>query len=356
VKEAVRYAVLFSTLSVLACREIPSNPQQSPAPPPVVKAVYVLNEGNYGDPTGARLSLYDVERDTVYINVFESANNNSQLGSVGDDMKIVGDKAYILMSGSENLNVVSLVDHSLGRTASYPGATPHDLVIDSPRNRAYVTRLFSSSILVLDLSSLAIIDSVRVGANPQGMVLVGDNLFVCNSGYGEARTVSVIDVRADTVRGTLTLADGPTGAAMSPDGKLWVVCTGNAFGTPATRGKIFIVSTSTLAVEDSITFTGNLWGSIAIGVDGYAYVVGVTAGSFYGGPVHRISLVNKSVSLRFVDGTFYGMAVDAVSGDLYLADAKNFSVNGEVLIYTKEGSFRKRFTAQRGPSVITFKR
>lgn len=341
---------------MFACRDTPSDPEQSPAPPPVVKAVYVLNEGNFGDATGARLSLYDVDRDTVYINVYESANNGAHLGSVGDDLKIVNGRVYMLMSGSENLNVIGLDSNVVLQAASFPGATPHDLLIDSTRNRAYLTRLYSSSIFVLNLTSLSVVDSVTVGANPQGMVLNGNNLFVCNSGYGSSRTVSVVDVLADTVKRTLTLADGPTNAALAPDGKLWVVCTGNAFGTPATTGKVFIINTTTFAVEDSITFSENLWGTIAMGIDGYAYVLGISSGSFYGGPMHRISLATRNVALRFVAGTFYGIAVDAVSGDVYLTDVKNFSANGEVLIHTKEGVLKKRFNVQRGPSVMAFKR
>lgn len=355
-KTISRCLVCIVASALFACRETPSGPGQSPAPPPVVKAVYVLNEGNFGDATGARLSLYDVDRDTVYINVYESANNGAHLGSVGDDMKIVNGRAYILMSGSENLNVIGIDNNVLLQAASFPGATPHDLLIDSTRNRAYITRLYTSSILVLNLASLAVLDSVTVGVNPQGMVLNGDDLFVCNSGYGASRTVSVIDVRADTVKRTLTLADGPTNAALAPDGRLWVVCAGNAFGTPATTGKVFIINTTTFVVEDSIAFSENLWGNIAMGIDGYAYVLGVTSGSFYGGPMHRISLATRNVGLRFVDGTFYSIAVDAVSGDVYLTDAMNFNANGEVLIYTKEGVLKKRFTAQRGPSVMEFKR
>jgi hypothetical protein len=300
--------------------------------------------------------LYDLDRDTVYTDVYEAANNNAHLGSVGDDMRIVNGKGYIVMSGSENLNVIGLNNQMLLQTTNFPGAAPHDLLIDTGRDRAFVTRLYRSSVLVLNLSSLAVIDSISVGDNPQGLIVNGNNLFVCNSGYGLSKTVSVVDVNTDTVKKTLMLADGPTGAAIASDGRLWVTCTGNASGTPPTRGKVFVINTLTLAVEDSITFAENLWGSIVMGVDGYAYVLGVASGSFYGGPLHRISLTTRSVSLRFINGVFYGMAVDDISGDIYLADAKEFSTNGEVLIYTKEGTLKKRFAAQRGPSVITFKR
>ena len=355
-KLSLQTLVLVTICVQFACREDPSGPQQPGAPPTIQNAVYILNEGNYGDPTGARLSVYDLDRGTVYTDVYEAANNNAHLGSTGDDMKIVNGKGYILMSGSENLNVISLTNNVLLQSANYPTDAPHDLLIDSTRNRAYVTRLYKASILVLNLSSLAVVDSISVGNNPQGLAIAGDYLFVCNSGYGSSRTVSVIDVRADTVKSTLTLADGPTGATVASDGRLWVACTGNALGTPATNGKIFIINTLTLAVEDSITFSENLWGNIVMGVDGYAYVLGIDPTSFFGGPLHRISLTAKTVSLSFVSGVFYGMAVDIVTGDLYLADAKNLSTNGEVLIYLNNGTFKKRFAAQRGPSVIVFKR
>lgn len=352
----LRISVLSGVFLAFACKENPSTPFHPVAPPPLPKAVYVLNEGNYGDPSGARLCVYDVDRDTVYTDVFEAANNNSHLGSLGDDMRIAEGKAFILMSGSENLDVISLDNNALLQSAVFPTDSPHDLLIDSTGGRAYVTRLYKSSILVVNLSSLAIVDSVFVGNNPQGLALAGNHVFACNSGYGSSRTVSVIDVPADTVSKTMTLSDGPTGAALAPDGRLWVACTGNSSGTPVTFGKIFIVNTSTLSIEDSIIFTENLWGSIAMGVDGYAYVLGVAPGSFFGGPVHRISVATKSVSQGFISGVFYGIAVDGVTGDLYLADAKNLATNGEVLIYSKDGNLRKRFTAQRGPSVVGFKR
>jgi len=342
-------------LASYGCKKDPTSPP-TPPPPPVVKGVYVLNEGNFGDPTGARLTLYDVNSDSTFRDVFEAANNGMHLGSLGDDMKLLDGKAYVLMSGSENIIVLSLSNHMILQSAFFPGAVPHDLLIDAARNRAYITRLFRASILVINLSTLSVIDSVSVGDNPQGMAMIGNQLYVCNSGYGSGRTVSVIDVGADSVNKTLTIGDGPANAAMAPDGKLWVSCTGNAFGMPATTGKVFIISPTLNNVTDSISFSENLWGSIAMGTDGHAYVIGVTSGSFYGGPIHRINAASKAVRLNFVGGTFYAVAVDKVTGDLYLADAKNFASDGEVRIYTKDGVLKKAFPAQRGPGVIAFKR
>jgi len=355
----VRAQLLLAVLLLFiltSCRKDPAGPDQSLPAPPVLKAIYVLNEGNYGDPAGARLSLHDVDGDTTYYDVIEGANNGTHLGSTGDDLKLYNGRAYILMSGSENIVVVSLVDHVIQQSATYPGSTPHDILIDSVRSRIYMTRLYANSILILDLASLSVLDSVTVGANPQGMALSGNSLFVCNSGYGGDRTVTVIAVPADTIRATLTLDDGPTGIAAAPDGKLWVACTGNAFASPPTTGKVFVLNPSTLAVENSITFTENLWGSIVIGDDGYAYIVGVTSGSFYGGPIHRIFLSTRAVRINFVQGTFFALAVDPLSDEIYAADANEFMANGEMNVFSNDGALMQFFTVQRGPGAIAFKR
>jgi YVTN family beta-propeller protein len=336
------------------CRDNPANPPETlGALPGIVNAVYVLNEGNYNDPTGARLSVYDIDRDTVYKDVLELANNGQHLGSTGDDLKLYQGKAFILMSHSENIDVISLETHQLLRSATFPGSIPREMLFDSVRNRLYVSRTNSGAVYVLDPSTLGVMNSITVGNNPLGMALKGNHLFVCNSGYGLDRTVSVIDVDADTVAATLELWDGPTSAAVSPDGSVWVVCTGNQYGAPPTNGKIFVIDPAVLAVTDSISFPQSLWGTIAMGTNGYAYVT--TVAGFYGGPLDRISLVAKTVQSGFIPDTSYAMAVDGVTGDIYVANAANFSADGVVSVYSNDGVLQKRFAAQRGPGAIAFK-
>ncbi|MBI1806259.1 MAG: hypothetical protein HYR76_04305 [Ignavibacteria bacterium] len=349
----VVFVLIVAALLVGGCKNDPIVPLNPPAPV-VAKAIYVLNEGNFGQ-VEARLSVYDVTRDTVYRDVFEGANHGQHLGSTGDDMKLLNGKAYILMSGSENLDVISLTNHTLLQSANLPGNAPHDLLLDSARNRAYVTRLYKSSLYVLNLSTLAVLDSIAVGSNPQGMVMNGNDLLVCNSGYGSDSTVSVIDATTNMLKTTVRVGQGPTSLAVASNGKIWIACTGNAFGTPATNGSIFILKSDTYAVEDSIVFTENLWGSIAMGSDGSAYVIGVSPGSFFGGPMHKINTSTKTVTMSYISGNYYSMGIDGASGDIYLADAKNFSADGIVNIFSKDGTAKKTFAAQKGPGVIAFK-
>jgi DNA-binding beta-propeller fold protein YncE len=283
----------------------------------------------------------------VYRDVYEAANSGAHLGSTGDDIKLYHGRAYMLMSHSENLVVISLENHLFLQSKTFSGSTPHDILIDSVRNRAYVSRLFKSSIYVVELTTLNVIDSVAVGENPQGMIVSNGDLYVCNSGFGEDRTVTVVDLNVDTVRTVIRVGDGPTNAAVAPDGKIWVACTGISYPPPTTPGKVFVINPSSRAVVDSIVFTENLGGAISIG-SAYAFVIGQSG-------LHRINLATKSVTLGFISGSFYALGVDGPSGDIYLTDARTFDVDGELQIYSSNGILKKRHFVQMLPGAIAFK-
>jgi len=308
----------------------------------------------YGDPSGARLTMYDIDRDTVYTDVYESANGGSHLGSLGDDIVVQGDRAFILMSGSHELKIVSTQDHQLLQSAAYPGTTPHDVAVSADGTRMFLTMLFSDSILSIDPATLAVRRAIQVGPNPQGVALAGLRLFVCNTGFGSGRTVSVINIESEQLLKTIDVYDGPSGVAFAPDGSVWVSCTGNSYLDVPTPGRVYIIDGSSLTVEDSVLFNEPLFGPITLGEDGFAYVLGVSPGSFYGGPVHRISMASRQLTLNHVPGTFYAIAWRPGTDNLYIADAKGFTGTGEITVMATSGAVKKTFSAQRGPGKFAF--
>lgn len=344
---------IVSLVLCASCSDDPASPA-APAPGPTSRAVYILNEGQYGDPAGARLTLYDLDRDTAYADVFESANGGAHLGSLGDDIVVREGRAYVVMSGSHDLKVISTEDHQLLQAASYPGKAPHDVVVSEDGARMFVTMLFSDSILSIDPSTLAVRRAIRVGQNPQGMAVAGLRLFVCNSGFGSDRTVSVINIDSEELIRTIDLHDGPASAAFAADGSVWVSCTGNPYLPVPSPGRVCVIDGSALTVRDSVLFSENLFGPMALGTDGYVYVLGVTPGSYFGGPVHRISRSTKQVTLNYIPGTFYAIGTEPGTGNLYLADAKEFAGVGEVTVLTPSGAVMKKFAAQRGPGKFAF--
>jgi YVTN family beta-propeller protein len=351
-------AYTFSFLAVLVmiagCTS-PNEPVNNTQNIPAASGVYVLNEGNYGDVQGGRLSLYLPESDTVYHSVVEAANGGAHLGSTADDFTLFRGKLYVLMSGSERLVVLSSVTHEILQDAYFPGDAPHALIIDSVRGNICITRLYKGSVVFVDLQTLHVKDSVSVGQNPMEMVLTGNRLFVCNSGYGADNSISVVNAETRTVETTLRVGAGPSGIVLGADGMLWVSCTGNDYSTPKLAGAVYRINPSAKMVTDSVTFVDPLSGTIASSIRGYVYVIG-TSSSYFGGPIHRIAVASMGVTLNFIPGTFYGLGCDDASGDLYCADAMSFTSPGVVSIFTEGGVPKKSFTAERGPSLFLFRR
>lgn len=340
---------------VTGCKKDPvTAPEEFNSPPFVAKAVYVLNEGNYGDPSGARLTLYNYDSKVVYKDVFENTTSGGHLGSVGDDMKIVGDKMYVLMSASNKIMVIRLEDYKLVDSARFPSLSPHDLIVDSLRHHLFFTNLYGGSVSVLNDSTLAIINSISVGANPQGLAIAGNRLYVCNSGYGADSTVSVIDLVSLLKESTLVLSKGPTCAAVSSDGKVLISCSGDS----TTKGSVFIINPLDNSIQRKVEFATNLFydsGTMVTDKSGAAFVIGVDPTSYYGGPVHKIGVATGSVTLNYRPGTFYGLGFNAYTNELYVANAKNFVSSGVVSIVRPDGTLKDSFTAQVGPSTFAFR-
>ena len=70
---------------------------------------YVLNEGNYGS-NNSSLSLLNLTTGSIDNSVFSTANGRG-LGDLAQDVVVYGTKAYVTVSGSNTLEVVSLTDN-----------------------------------------------------------------------------------------------------------------------------------------------------------------------------------------------------------------------------------------------------
>jgi hypothetical protein len=356
----MKTSILFivSILSVLwGCKNNPETPLPDTNPAVVDHlGIYILNEGPFGQADGARLSYYNYDSNKVYTDRFEDANNGQHLGDTGDDMKKVGERLYILMSGSRTIDILHLPDNHLLRSVEFPSPrSPHDMIIDTLRHKLFFTNLYAGSVTVTNDMTLEVIKDIQVGANPQGLVLKGEKLFVCNSGYGGDSTVSIVNLNTLIVDTTLTLSYGPTNATLSADGNVVISCTGNS----TVKGSVYVLDPVSNSILTKYQFSTNLFynsGSMATDTSGNVYVIGVSDGNFYGGPVHKIQLSGGMMVVNYLNaGVYYGIGVNPFSNEIVVSDAQNFSTNGIVSIYRANGTLRSSFIAQKGPSVFVFR-
>lgn len=303
------------------------------APPPSsgIGAVYVLNEGNF-QRGNATLSLLLPDSARVYTEVF-SASNGRGLGDTGNSLTEHDGKLYIVVNGSNRIEVVDVKTAKLVKTITCPaGASPRHIVFDAA-GTGYISNLYTNSVSVYDDASNTITAEIPVGQNPEQLLVANGRLFVTNSGFGNGRSVSVIDLATKTVSGTLAVGDNPAAIAATGDSAAVVLCTGayNDFNNPAddTPGKLFFISTKSARVMDSLPLGGH---PQRIALDGTTTLYTVQPGG-----IQKVDLASKAVTDVFISGAFYSVAFDAARRQLYVTDALDYVQPGKLLVYSRAG-------------------
>ncbi|MBU3679618.1 MAG: hypothetical protein FGM32_08435 [Candidatus Kapabacteria bacterium] len=141
------------------------------------------------------------------------------VGDTPNHLLINGDRAYVTVNGSHHVVVVDLakqtaIDTFLVGTSGYDG--PRECAIDTAGGaaRLYVTT-FSSDVRVFDVATGNRIATLAVGAKPEGLAIVGRELWVTRTfvegGYAAASDVVIFDLNALTSVHENTGAKAPSG-------------------------------------------------------------------------------------------------------------------------------------------------
>jgi hypothetical protein len=145
-------------------------------------------------------------------------------------------------------------------------------------------------------SATTITQTVDVTATPTAIVVANGLAYVVSANYNDAYTrslgngvVSELDPATMKVLRTATVGLNPTDAALGPDGKLYVLNTGDYVAA----GNVSIVNPTTMQVEQTVGGFGVGPGAIDVESDGRAYVSGFAFGT----------LVWDTNSRTFVRGT-----------------------------------------------------
>jgi YVTN family beta-propeller protein len=271
---------------------------------------------------------------------------------VGNHIVVQNGTAYIVVNNSHKVEIIETQTHkSLGTIDAGAGKSPRQIVLASD-TLALLTNLYDASVSVLGLVSRSVVARIPVGSNPEGIAISSGKAFVANSGFGNGNTVSVINLATLGVSGTITVADNPADVVRTSDGQIYVLCAGayGDFNDPNddTPAKVMVIDPSSETVMDSILIGGHAF-RMSAGKDGKAYVVAE-------GNIVQIDTQNHSVVGPFATGIHYGVGVEEESGDVYIADAKDFVTPGSILVYSPNGTKRDEHTVGLIPGRFAFNR
>lgn len=343
----VRTVLAVLLVATAGCTRDPAS--NTGLPPPSSGGVYVLNEGLYLQ-GNATLSYIDLETHGVSNDVFYAVNGRD-LGDAATMIAIRGNLGYIVVSNSHKVEIFDITtNRSVGTINMGAGRTPLQLAFVSD-TLGLVTNLFDSSVVFVDLKNRSLQDRVEVGPNPDGIAIAAGKAFVANTALGEGRTVSIINLTTRTVVRTLEVGDNPSQIMVTPAGILYILCGGfyGNFGDPNddTPAKIYVMQPESEVVVDSIFIGGHAF-KMAFGPSDAGYVP--TTDSV-------VVLDTRFHLMRgtLVQGDYYSVGVDPVSGTIYVSDARGFVSPGVVYAYTASGQRVREYAVGLIPGSFAFK-
>lgn len=342
-----------------------------PAADSQIAGMYLLNEGNMGSNKCA-LDYLDYASGTYARNLYAERNPNviKELGDVGNDIAIYGDKLYIVVNGSHKVEVLNA--HTGVRIGQVD--IPNPRYIKFHRGNAYVSAYVApiavdasaqrGAVYRVDTLSLAVTATVTVGYQPEEMEIVNEYLYVANSGGYRAptydNTVSVVQLLDFKNIGDIEVGINLHHLRCDSSNRLWV----NSRGDNASRQSCIYVldrkaGAGSMAVVDKIDTPCS---NMAIYGDKLYFYATETTGS---ANKTRYGIIDtntrKVLDESFItDGTDeniktpYALAVHPETGDIFLADAKNYVSSGTLYCFSSAGLLKWSVRTGDIPAHMTF--
>ena len=301
--------------------------------------LYILNEGS--SPGSGTLSLYRGENDSMYRSIYSGTL------SYPDGLLLDGGYIYVLEQGAAfggNGKIYKLTVNGTYVSESQPfGSSPYSLVVSN--NKLFVTNGPSSSVTVLEKNSLNVIKTIQVGVYPQNILANGNMVYVCNTsafGGSSDSTISVIDAVQDSLITTITLRKEPTSLFYS-GGYLFSGCN--------SAGVIYKINPATNTKTDSFFVNSGFDKDISYGTQGNNLSFIDASNN-----ISELDILNGNVTTLVtnpdpVNNFFYGYTYISKP---YILDAKNFTVNGKLYVYSNSGVLEKSFTTGVAPRRSAF--
>lgn len=330
---------------------------EPPVDPPINQGktgLYILNEGGF-NMNNSSLTYYDLKNKNIIQDIFLQSNNRG-LGDVGNDMKLYGNKIYIVVNNSEIIEIINPQNAKSIKQISLTGKQPRNIAF--MENKAYVS-CFDGTVVRIDTTTLQIDGTVVVGSNPEGICVANNKLYVANSGGLSSpitsNTVSVVDLNTFSELKRISVAIGPRVLKTDQYGDVYVACTGNYGKIPASFHRIntemdeavenYNLQVQNFAIEGNFAY---LYSYNFIDQSKWFKVMDISTEN-----IVKDNFISDATNIAVP----YGIAVDPVTNNVYITDAGDYVSTGDVYCFNKNGVLQFQFEAGNIPSGnIVFKR
>jgi YVTN family beta-propeller protein len=345
--------IILFLLTLSSCEKDPTAPPANGTREVSGKGLVILNEGLF-NMNNASLTWYDFESESAHTDWFEMENDR-KLGDTGNDLGVYGGKIYVVVNVSSQVEVLdAYTGKSIRQIPFFDGEKPRQ-----PRNIAFLRDKafvcsFDGTVAVIDTTSLTIEKFIQVGRNPDGITTENNKIYVSNSGGLDFpnydNTVSVIDFNTLEEIKKINVGTNPYTLQGDGNGFVYLISRGNYADE---KMHLQIIDTSTDELVHTFTQFQALNFTLGKGM-AYVYYHDFMGGN--GSSIMGIDLQTREIiSENFIrDGTvlesIYGIFADTLSGNVFITDARRFTLRGNVYCFNEDGEKLFSFQAGLNPS------
>lgn len=321
---------------------------------PFAEGLFIVNEGNfmYGN---ASLSYYDAETRQVENAVFTRANGIS-LGDVAQSMTIRDGIGWVVVNNS---GVIFAIDvNSFKVIGQITGFTSPRYIHFLSDTKAYVTQLWDNRICIVNPQTFEITGYIPTplptgSESTEQMVQYGQYLFTNCWTYNDR--ILVIDTETDRVCDSIKVGIQPASIALDCHDKLWTITDGGYEDSPYgySQPVLYRIDARTRQIEEEFTFP--------LGDHPSELQLNGTRDTLYfiNRGIWRMPVTDDRLPVRpFIEdnGTiYYGLTVNPVNSDVYVADAIDYVQSGIVYRYSSDGALLDNFRVGITPGAFCWK-
>lgn len=344
--KSLKTILLLVSLICYSCIKTPTNPIQDQTLPQGEFSL-ILCEGLNGY-NNAEINVFESETGILHENIFEQINK-FPLGDIANDIQISEDYLFIVVSASKVVYKIDLKSWKVIGQLHFEGNHfPRKLILDD--GFGYLTDAYSSQLYKIEMNSMKIVDSLKVGPQPEGLASFLHAIYVLNSGWGDinkdadgASTISVIDKNTFSVMKSIKTGQNPVEIQIDYKNNFLYVVYYNLPSLKDSLGGIIKYDLS--EINKLQEWRGN-FSEMKLSYSGD------TIYTLKGGFQQKQK--NEQSSIQLIDlarGTiktlikndnsfekWYNFALDCKRNYLWIANAKNFQTKGEIKIFDLDNS------------------
>ncbi|MBK9246901.1 MAG: hypothetical protein IPM69_02005 [Ignavibacteria bacterium] len=330
---------------------------------PEGKGAYILCEGSQGqnNTTLWRYS-YRESKSVSTQDYFNTLNPTLKLGDTGNSLKIKGDTAYIAITSNGSIELFTIsTGKSLGRIF-LPGIkrSPRDITIVND-SVGYISDFHSHSLTQFNPTTFEIKqDMIAVGYAPESIVSNEKYVFVANSGFGDyafdhpeikAQNVSVVDISMNKEIALIPIGPNVQSLQINTSKKLlYALFTHLPRYDKDSLGGIVEIDLTTL--KETRRWLYKVSKNFALSLSGDSLLLlnseGLSILNTVGNNTPKIVATSKTSE------NWYGVHVSPFDGTIFIANAKQYTTKGEVLIYDKQWNVINTFQVGINPNAMIF--